>query len=107
MNEQLTMSERLPDLAHEPGAEQGYLEWISERMVDEELADLREWARQSLLCAPLPCVCLNKTCLRCRVQAIVDSPAGEPCPYCGVPQQWCEGELYCPNCTRFEPTEGP
>jgi hypothetical protein len=99
-------AEPLPDLADEPGAAQGYEEWISQRMIDEELADLIQWARQTLLCAPLPCVCLNRTCLRCRVDAIVNSPAGERCPKCGAPQLWAEGEVYCPNCTRFVTTEG-
>jgi hypothetical protein len=60
-----------PDLAEEPDAAAGYEEWLGELAAREELADLREWARQTLQCAPLPCVCLNKTCLRCRVSAIV------------------------------------
>jgi hypothetical protein len=60
-----------------PDADQGYLDWLSERAALEELVDLKDWPRQTLVCAPLPCTCLQTLrCLRCRVAAIVQSEGG-------------------------------
>jgi hypothetical protein len=62
---------RLPDLQDEPGAEEGYLEWLRELEHFEELADLTAWAQATLPAAVMPCVCTDRRCLRCRVAAIV------------------------------------
>jgi hypothetical protein len=72
--------QRLPDLQDVPDAAAAYEAWISERMLDEELSDIKEWCRLTLACAPLPCVCLNRTCLRCRVAALVTTPEPQPEP---------------------------
>jgi hypothetical protein len=62
----------LPD---DPSLWEGYEQWLGELAAREEQADLLEWARQTLPGPVMPCVCTDKTCLRCRVAAIVD---GQP-----------------------------
>jgi hypothetical protein len=109
----------LPDLADVPDAAAGYEEWAAGLDSDadvnavlQDVADLMEWAKASLPAAEVACTCTGGSCLRCRVQAIVDRereptaaelPAESRCPKCGAPLLWCEGESYCVDCTRWEP----
>jgi hypothetical protein len=109
----------LPDLQDVPDAAAGYEEWLDSLDSDadvnavlQDVADLMEWARASLPAAEVACTCTDGSCLRCRVQALVDResqsapaelPAGSRCPKCGGALLWFEGESYCVDCTRFEP----
>jgi hypothetical protein len=68
------LTDGVPDLAHEPGAAEGYEAWLAEREQCEAWSDLLAWAQVSLTCAPIPCTCLRTLrCLRCRTTAIVES----------------------------------
>jgi hypothetical protein len=70
--ELVSLADPLEDGDEEPLP--GYDQWCAQVEAADELADLREWARQSLACAPIACTCnRHQVCLRCRCQAIVDS----------------------------------
>jgi hypothetical protein len=66
------------DAAADPSVWDGYEQWLAERAESEELADLRQWALATLPAEVMPCVCVDMTCLRCRVAAVVGGPEEAP-----------------------------
>jgi hypothetical protein len=52
----------------------GYEQWRRDCALEDVVPVLLAWARETLPAPVLPCRCLDKTCLRCRVAAIVGKP---------------------------------
>jgi hypothetical protein len=66
------------DLQSVPDAARGYEAWLRDMERGEEWYDLVTWARATLPAPVMPCVCLDRRCLRCRISSLVDTP--EPGP---------------------------